>query len=431
MKHYGSFVPDPIPQFDMEYRPDVLKTIVIPEDRGPGQGLINRFIATPLLRELDELASKGTVSIKDTWEGIERNAPNIAMIIKSITGDDVDCSQGLVKWISHIIQTRTKAKTAWILHGVQGTGKGVFLTNVLKPIFGMGAKEVRGTLLADKFDDFLDSTLILALDEVHLDPIKDSSSLEKLKHFITEEEIEIRNLGTGARQKKSYGSVLIFSNHADSVPLDMTDRRYNVAPRQQQALRARLGDAGLEALIDNIPDEIRTFATCCMNLKLDAGEVAKPITNAAKDELRQLTLSPNQEFTQAVQNVNIEYFSQVWETSVTGSGSAVELNQARATCESMINASLQGVGTSIFLEASDLLVLYRTITNDPQCTPRKLATILRRGGLALDLGKGPKMVKGLETKTMTQVDIAQKISDAYIKPKQGPVFGKPSQDPII
>jgi hypothetical protein len=41
-----------------------------------------------------------------------------------------------LNWLAFILQHRDRTKTAWVLHGVPGTGKGLLTNDILRPIFG-------------------------------------------------------------------------------------------------------------------------------------------------------------------------------------------------------------------------------------------------------------------------------------------------------
>lgn len=80
-----------------------------------------------------------------------------------------------LNWLAVIFQHRCKPKTAWILHGTEGTGKGLIVNNILAVLLGRNyVQSKRASELEDKFNGWLEQALIAFIDE-----IKVSASVKK------------------------------------------------------------------------------------------------------------------------------------------------------------------------------------------------------------------------------------------------------------
>jgi DNA primase len=61
---------------------------------------------------------------------------NIYLLLSNLFPKN-DEKKAFLNWLSGILQSREKQLTAWLLLGEQGTGKGILLHHILKPLFGL------------------------------------------------------------------------------------------------------------------------------------------------------------------------------------------------------------------------------------------------------------------------------------------------------
>ena len=60
--------------------------------------------------------------------------------------------------------------TAWVLHGVHGTGKGLLIHSILTPLLGTTNVEARRMdQLDNQFTDFMENRLVVFIDEMDID----------------------------------------------------------------------------------------------------------------------------------------------------------------------------------------------------------------------------------------------------------------------
>lgn len=230
--------------------------------------------------------------------------PTIARVINSVVGGDQECFNRFLNWLACIYQTRKKMMTAWVLHGVEGTGKGVLFKDVLMPIFG--AKHCLSKQIAsieDRFNADLERCLIFNLDETR---IEDSSAakrtLNKLKHMITEQYQEVRGMRSNAYQARNYANFIFFSNDYDALAISATDRRFNVAPRQEIPISISEND------IESIRNELLTFASYLAGYKTDIRLAQTALNNVAKTAMREASQDTVEQLCQAIADGNLEYF---------------------------------------------------------------------------------------------------------------------------
>ena len=118
-----------------------------------------------------------------------------------------------INWLAHILQTRDRAETAWILHGTQGTGKGILKTQILRPLFGNDHVAIpRMKELEKEFNGFISRSLIVFVDEVETNALQNEDGvIADLKLYITEEMVPLRRMHRESTKVRNYSSWIFAS----------------------------------------------------------------------------------------------------------------------------------------------------------------------------------------------------------------------------
>lgn len=211
--------------------------------------------------------------------------PTISTIIRHVLGVDDAIFTGFINWIAFAIQFRRNAGTAWIAQGVPGTGKGILVNYILKPLFGASNFTARRMEeLEDKYNGYLEDCLICYIDEVHVGVSKRADIImANLKNQITEPRITIRNMRQTAYEVPNYLNWIMSSNMTTPIVLDKEDRRFNVGAYQTHPIRDLYPDT--TALLAQVADELQNFASFLLAYKVDIDAVRIPIHNEARQAL--------------------------------------------------------------------------------------------------------------------------------------------------
>ena len=246
---------------------------------------------------------------------IKKKCPNIYTLIDHMLGNGKPEFERFINWLAFIYQTKEKTGTAWVMTGVQGTGKGQFYYRVLRPIFGDEGQVPMKALenIEEQFNRFMTRAMFLVVDEFHMASAHQGANkmAAKLKNQITENTITIREMRTDQREEKSYTNFIFLTNKRDAIRLEEGDRRYNIAPRQETKLveaHPKLVDN-----LDKISSELQDFANYLSNFKYVDKFVRTPIVNISKEEMRQLAMDDYEEFFQGIKNGDVEYISQIFD----------------------------------------------------------------------------------------------------------------------
>lgn len=232
--------------------------------------------------------------------------PMIQRVILSAVGADQECYHHLLNWMAFLFQHRRKTLTAWVLHGVEGTGKGVIFHRILTPLLGRKYCVIKQmAALEDRFNADMETALLCLIDETKAESTAQAErTIAKLRNMITEPTIDIRGMRQNPIQRLSYTNYLFYSNNYDAYAIPPSDRRFNVAPRQETKLV--LTEADL-AVIDS---EVTQFAAFLRGYAVDEQRAHTALKNDAKERMREASQDALEQMCQAVNDGNLNYFMQ-------------------------------------------------------------------------------------------------------------------------
>lgn len=181
--------------------------------------------------------------------------PTILKIIHHALGSNADITQHFMNWLAVILQHKTRTLTAWVLHGTTGTGKGVLMNKILRPLFGTSQTAIRRMEeLNEQYNHYIQHAFIVFVDEVQTRAlVNEKGAIAKLKNFITEPTITIRRMYSNAFEVPNYSNWIFASNMPDPVAIDSNDRRFNVAAYQAKSISLTETD------ITRIDKELQAF----------------------------------------------------------------------------------------------------------------------------------------------------------------------------
>jgi hypothetical protein len=237
--------------------------------------------------------------------------PTIDRVITSVCVED-EVKEHFLNWLAYIFQTRGKTNTAWIFQGVQGTGKGVLFERVIVPLLGRQyCHEMTMDRLDDDFNAYLSENIVLFIDEAKISDSKNGDRLlNRIKNLITEPEQHIRAMRRNAVTRHNYSNIILASNYDEIIPLERTDRRFNVAPRQEIPIQLDYED------VVRIREELQSFANYLHSFAIDHQKVRKVLLGEARDQLVKLSETTVDAFFLAIRHGNLEYFTQYLDTNI-------------------------------------------------------------------------------------------------------------------
>lgn len=242
------------------------------------------------------------------WAVEPRKVEEVPALVKKFMhhalGGSDECYEHFLNWCAYVVQSKRMAKTAWLLHGVEGTGKGFIFDQLLRPALGSNAMVTNLENFEGQFNGFLENKILVLVDEAQMSAHATAKVLEgKFRQIITEPFAPIRHMRRMMYEAPSYVSVLIFSNKGGAVNVQDSDRRYNIAPYQDKPLSPAPGE------YDAAAAQSWDFYCYLRTRTADQYRAEHALVNEAKSQVAAATRTSVDEVAKEWLAGNYEYFS--------------------------------------------------------------------------------------------------------------------------
>ena len=394
---YGIPIGDYIPEWDLTFDPHSQLRVDFVNKQ------VNRFSASPYM-----LA---------TPKKVRQCPPTIFKVMHHALGGDLEVTEHFVNWCAYILQKRDRTKTAWVLHGTQGTGKGVLTNNILRPIFAPHCASRRMEELNEKYNHFMADALFVFVDETQIKALgNEKGVMAKLKNFITEELVPLRTMHAVAIEVRNYSNWIFMSNMPDPVMIDKGDRRFNVGRYQTE--RLHLTDADFA----QIESELQAFHDYLMGYVMDPNKAREITTNADREHMISLTETSVDTVVTALVNGSFEFFIDQLPTDDSHKRNAAALTKVNDYKDTLSALMLrtQAKGSCAISREELRAIMNYVVGNIPE-SPNKFTSLMKHHRVHMQaVWNGEKTVRGVP---VTWVDYAQ--FPAWSK-AHFPVVGKPT-----
>jgi hypothetical protein len=338
----------------------------------------------------------------------------IGKLIDHIMAHDQDITDRFYNDFAWFVQNRKKLITAYLIQGVEGTGKGFFFTKVLQPIFGKRfCSQTDQDAFGTQFNSFLTDNVLVLVNEISgnfsSSAGKNLSTIEKMKIAITDESIQIEGKNKDRENGKNGCSFLFATNRRHAITLSENDRRFNVAPRQEKRVDKSSWWPGFKPLEALIEGELQEFVWYLKQYVVDEALIGKTVENEPKRVLQLMSQSNADIFFEKVKAGDISW---LWENinKPTRYGSDDEYRR--------IENILRGLSGSDKISTQDLCDLYNNVNRGSGKPLEKVGF----GRLAAGhLGKSKQVringlnVQGFDIKWETYEDPSEKSWDEIVE----------------
>ncbi len=403
LAQFGVPAKQALPHYDLVH--DMSSTIRF-ED---GYPIINLYEQTEYLKTFSDI-ERSTQCSADSLAVLTTRTPTLWKVIFSALGTSTEASLYFINWLAAIFQRRTRTMSAWVLHGTQGTGKGLIINHILRPLFGPEAvTQQLYSQLNTNFNAFMEGRLFVVIDEADLSRAVDQATLRsKLYDWITEPFISINAKGIGERDVPNNANLMLLSNSTRPVMIESGDRRFNVGEKQTE--RLFIAPNELAALLDQ--RELKEFAQLLGSWQINDEMLVRPYGGEAKGIIYEATHSLLDRIARAIHEGDTQYFVDNRPDSAQlrtdFSGRMLPVREYDALLEAMAARTLT------VLTTSDLYVLFRMVAVTEKTFPETKAAqrqIYQRYGL-LPLGDKTYRDKRSD-KTVRGVPMARKWQTSH------------------
>lgn len=271
LQAHGSALGPFVPEWTMVFDPKL--PFIVDNDNN----IVNTFVPTPLMREARPSPT-----------------PIIQRIIDHAVGTG-ETQEYFLNWLAVIMQHRIKTQIAWVLHGTFGTGKGLIVNHILKPIFRQYVHQVEAPGLISQFAGWRVGKLIIMVDEIEVDLFEDLKVESKLRNWISEPLAEIEQKNRDKYSVPCFNNWIFGSNKPVPVRIPRKDRRTNVGEYQPNRFITTREEIEIE-----LPKEIEGFANYLLTRKADINKAMRILNNDARREIQSMSLSSVDEIAEAI-----------------------------------------------------------------------------------------------------------------------------------
>lgn len=396
MRSHGRALGEFIPIWDIVY--DVRGTWVVDED----EHKINLFVPTHYM---------------SVTPNSEARFPAIKGIIRHMLGcvegapEDEALVAHFLNWFACIFQRKTKPLTAWVTHGIEGTGKGYFVNKIAMKLLGnKNAMSLTIGNVEDQFNGFMEGKLFVFIDEVDVDDFKEQGKVTaKLRNYITEPTMALRRMRQQTIDVPNTVSFLFSSNRPRPVYIPETDRRYNVGNFQGGKL-ARPDD-------EIVSKELEDFAAWLLAHKADIQAANTVMQTEARDRIARLSVNSITETCRSVTNGD---FDTLWlampdEKLMNASGIVTQHTQnAQAYCMLMRRLAREIIENPIGTVSRDeLQIILQYNVGSMPVTPNKFTSLLRHNGIETrQIRHNGQKTYGMDVRWVMSDELRQELTKA-------------------
>lgn len=356
MKQHGQPLGDFIPDWDMEFNP-YSKLIMDQKNRKLNTYKPSKYFARPPVPQ-------------------PIVPPTIARVIYHALGSDDVTYERFLNWLAVIVQTLSMTQTAWVIHGTQGTGKGLMFNHVLTPLFGEeNVTSRRMEELGSDFTEFMKHRFLVFIDEVQAgDNLFYDKITAKLKNLIVEPRVSVREMYKPSTLLPNFCNLIFASNNSRPVSIAPDDRRFNVGRYQSQPIIVTSAD------IDDLASEVGAFYDYLATRDADRQLARQPLDNIDRQRIIDASRPSIDIAIEALKGGNLEFFVDLL---VDQQELIAPKNLTKYDQYSALIHDLTTTGRSR-LSRDELLVLMRWCIDRVPDTPNKFTAMLRHHGLDLE-----------------------------------------------
>ena len=135
----------------------------------------------------------------------------------------------LQQWIGHAVQRpEIKMNVAMVFYSPEeGTGKTMTANSVGRMLGEHNVAKITLAQLREAYNSAYATKQLMIMNE-NSKSADSRALLEKLKTFITEQDVMVRQMHTNPFPAENHCNVILTMNHADSLPMSTHDRRFNI-----------------------------------------------------------------------------------------------------------------------------------------------------------------------------------------------------------
>jgi len=228
-------------------------------------------------------------TLEETLKILKGKYPRLYLVFKNLFRDDKNITYMLNKF-AYFINTYKKWRTAEVVFGVQGAGKGVFAEYFIKKIVGGdNFLTIGNSELQQQFNSFFEYKLFVVMNEIAGDITKNNVINNYLKALITEPTFTVNTKQIKQYQGPNLFNIIIFSNSEEPLKVESSDRRYNIFKTRHEDLKdvvRREFKEKMRIFIEKLDKETDEFLPILKGTEYDEDMIEELIKNSHRLKLK-------------------------------------------------------------------------------------------------------------------------------------------------
>lgn len=395
---YGIPLADDIPEWDMSFNPHDSVRVDF------NARTINTFQLTKYMKNM-KVGKKPPLC-----------PPTILKVMHHALGSNAEVTTHFVNWVAFILQYRTMTRTSWVWHGTQGTGKGILMNQILRPIFGQSQTVVkRLEEFNEQYNAYMQNCFLVFVDEFQIKALNNErGAMSKIKNFITEPRVPMRAMYQGAFEADNRTNWIFASNEADSMTVPANDRRTNVAQFQPEALQITQPE------IDRIQDELQQFHDYLIHYPVDVDAAHTPLQTSDRDILISISETSLDSTAKAFLDGNMGFFMDQLPTSdkyVSAMNQKAKIDDYKDTLRDIL-ARTDPKNGKVNISRDELQTIFKYCNDKVPDSPNKFTTMLKHHRVyTTKVRIGDKSVYGIQVRWQDLKEFPHYVQDHFDKPK--------------
>ena len=389
-KQYGMVIGDFVPEWELSFNPHDAVRVDF-DNRTVNTFQLTKYMKAP--------TKKVTVC-----------PPTIFKIIHHVLGSDADITEHFINWTAFALQERTRTLTSWVWHGTQGTGKGVLMNRILRPIFGFDQTTVRRMdEFKQPYNAYLKQCFMMMVDEVQTSQLLDEKVVAaNLRNYITEPRITIRQMYAPPVECNNYVNIILSSNMPDPVRIPKEDRRTNVAKYQPMKLVLSEKD------FKRIDGELQAFHDYLMNYVVDKVAASTPLETEDRNTLISISENAIDTISSALLEGNMELLLDQLPTSSKSISDVTTANKVQAYKETLSDLLYRtdALTGKVNIARDELRAIFEYTVGKMSESPNKFTALLKHHRIHVKkVWIDSKTVNGIATTFQDVQNFGQYLKD--------------------
>lgn len=277
-----------------------------------GISCVNTYQRTDVVKRGEE--ARNEIRVADLRRGVKwiEQYPHINRLLDNLFVSAVR-KEYYINWLATALITRRKNRTAVVLRGAQGTGKGLLWEQIIEYAVGYDyCATIGNDDLRTNFNSALESKLFILANEVKGDFRDGNNMYEKLKMYVTDDELRIEQKRVDSRKVRNYFNVMITSNHTTPLQIQHGDRRYTVYETSDKKIKEvaeeEFGET-IEQYVRGIKEERDNFIHDLLLYDYDQQKAAQCQDTDEKERIYRASVPKSEIFAYKVKTLDYDFFT--------------------------------------------------------------------------------------------------------------------------